>query len=180
MDIKLAYLNGLITEDIYMHQPKGYKEKGNEMKVAKLKKGLYGLKQVGCEWYATLHAFLIWIDFRHMHADHSVFVFEWGHSIIIIPVYVDNKLLAGNNECLLDSLQDSIGAHFKLVLAWFGSEPVNWTMNWWTKPLWTELLWTTCLGSVQFKLLIFSICHISINCPVQLVTVTLCCYKYIF
>ncbi len=47
MDIKSAYLNGTITEDIYMWQPKGYKEKGSEDKIAKLKKGLYGLKQMG-------------------------------------------------------------------------------------------------------------------------------------
>ena len=70
MDIKSAYLNGSITEDIYMCQPKGYKEKG------RLRKGLYRLKQVGQEWYAILHAFLIQIGFRCTHADHSVFIFE--------------------------------------------------------------------------------------------------------
>ena len=76
MDIKSAYLNGLISDDIYMHQPKGYEEKGSETKVAKLKRGLYGLKQAGWEWYATLHMFLIQIGFHHTHADHSVFIFE--------------------------------------------------------------------------------------------------------
>ncbi len=76
MDIKSAYLNGTISEDIYMCQPKGYEEKGSETKVAKLKKGLYGLKQAGREWYATLHTFLIQLGFRRTHADHSVFIFE--------------------------------------------------------------------------------------------------------
>ena len=47
MDIKSAYLNGSINEDIYMQQPKGYEEKGEESKIAKLKKGLYRLKQAG-------------------------------------------------------------------------------------------------------------------------------------
>ena len=59
MDIKSAYLNGSIMEDIYMCQPKGYEERGSEAKVAKLKKGLYRLKQAGQEWYTTLHTFLI-------------------------------------------------------------------------------------------------------------------------
>ncbi len=76
MDIKSTYLNGTITEDIYMHQPKGYEEKGSKTKIAKLKKGLYGLKQAGREWYATLHAFLIQLGFRRTHTDHSVFVFK--------------------------------------------------------------------------------------------------------
>ncbi len=76
MDIKSTYLNGMISEDIYMCQPKGYEEKGSEMKIAKLKKGLYRLKQAGREWYATLHTFLIQLGFWHTHADHSVFIFE--------------------------------------------------------------------------------------------------------
>ena len=76
MDIKSAYLNGTISEEIYMTQPKGYEEKGSEGKIAKLQKGLYGLKQAGREWYATLRDFLIQIGFRRTHADHSVFVFE--------------------------------------------------------------------------------------------------------
>ena len=53
MDIKSAYLNGVVSEDIYMHQPKGYEVPGKEHLIAKLKKGLYGLKQAGREWYAV-------------------------------------------------------------------------------------------------------------------------------
>ncbi len=76
MDIKSAYLNGILSEDIYMWQPKGYEEKGSEEKIAKLQKGLYGLKQAGWEWYATLHDFLVQLGFHWTHADHSVFIFE--------------------------------------------------------------------------------------------------------
>ena len=48
-----------------------------------------------------------------MHADHSIFIFKHGQSIIIIPVYINDKLLTRNDECLLDSIQDAIGTHFK-------------------------------------------------------------------
>ena len=113
MDIKSAYLNAPIAEDIYMSQPKGFEEMGRENLVAKLNKGLYGLKQAGREWYATLRDFLITIGFRRTHADHSVFVFERGASIIIIPVYVDDKLLTGNDEKTLDLVQSQIGKRFK-------------------------------------------------------------------
>ena len=113
MDIKSAYLNGTISEDIYMRQPKGYEEVGGEHLLVKLKKGLYGLKQAGQEWYATLREFLIGQGFRRTHADHSVFVFERGRSTIILPVDVDDKLLAGNDEALLDSIQNAIGMRFK-------------------------------------------------------------------
>src|SRR5258708_5032065 len=113
MDIKSAYLNGVLSEDIYMWQPKGYEEKGSEEKIAKLQKGLYGLKQAGREWYATLPDFLVQLGFHQTHADHSVFIFEQGSSIVIIPVYVDDKLLAGNNEAMLNSIQNAIGSCFK-------------------------------------------------------------------
>ena len=63
MDIKSAYLNGVLSEDIYMSQPKGYEEKGSEEKVTKLKKGLYGLKQAGQEWSTVLHDFLVHVGF---------------------------------------------------------------------------------------------------------------------
>ena len=76
MDIKSMYLNGSISKDIYMWQPKGYEERGSEEKVAKLQKGLYGLKQAGREWYPTLRDFLIQIGFCRTHADHSVFIFK--------------------------------------------------------------------------------------------------------
>ena len=110
MDIKLVYLNGVAAEVIYMHQPKGYEELGKEHLLAKLNKGLYGLKQAGWEWYATLHNFLINLGFCRMHADQSVFIFERGCSIIIIPIYVDDKLLAGNDDPLLDSVRARPGA----------------------------------------------------------------------
>ena len=115
MDIKSAYLNGTISEDIFMRQPKGYEEPGKEYMVAKLKKGLYRLKQAGHEWYATLHEFLINLGFHRMHADHSVFVFEWGHSTVILPVYVDDKLLAGNDNDLLNAIQKGISSCFKMA-----------------------------------------------------------------
>ncbi len=61
--VKSAYLNGVLLEDIYMWQPKGYEEKGSERKIAKLWKGLYGLKQAGQEWYTMLHDFLVQLGF---------------------------------------------------------------------------------------------------------------------
>ena len=97
----------MLSEDIYMLQPKGYEEKGSKEKVAKLWRGLYGLKQAGQEWYTMLHDFLVQLGFHHTHADHSVFIFKQGLLTIIIPVY--DKLLTGNNEAMLDSIQNAIG-----------------------------------------------------------------------
>ena len=47
MDVKLAYLHGVLEEEIYMEQPEGFVEKGEEDKVCRLVRSLYGLKQAG-------------------------------------------------------------------------------------------------------------------------------------
>jgi hypothetical protein len=59
-----------------------------------------------------LRDFLIHLGFRCMQADHAVFTFKRGPSEIIIPVYVDDKLLAGNDENLLSSIQKVIASRF--------------------------------------------------------------------
>ena len=110
INIKSAYLNGVLSEVIYMLQLKGYKEKGSKEKVAKLRKGLYRLKQAGWEWYTTLHDFLVHLGFCRTHSDHSVFIFERGPLTVIIPVYVDDKLLAGNDKEALNSIQNTISS----------------------------------------------------------------------
>lgn len=58
-DVKSAFLHGELKETVYVDQPQGYKRKGNEEKVYKLKKSLYGLKQALCAWYSKIEAYFL-------------------------------------------------------------------------------------------------------------------------
>ena len=75
VDFKSAYLNSEIPPgiNIYMEQPPGYIVPGKEDHVCRLKRYIYGLKQVGREWHQTLLDFLIEIDFTRSEFDHAVF-----------------------------------------------------------------------------------------------------------
>ena len=64
MDVKSAFLNGVLTEEVYVEQPLGYEKKGEERKVYKLKKALYGLKQAPRAWNAKLDRSLVSLIFK--------------------------------------------------------------------------------------------------------------------
>ena len=59
LDVKSAFLNGVLEEDIYIEQPEGFEVSGCEDKVYKLKKALYGLKQAPRTWYSRIDAYLL-------------------------------------------------------------------------------------------------------------------------
>ena len=64
MDVKTAFLNGELDEEIYMDQPIGFVTKGQEHKVCKLKRSIYGLKQSSRQWYLRFHQAVLLNDLR--------------------------------------------------------------------------------------------------------------------
>ena len=74
MDVKTAFLNGYLDEEIYMEQPEGYSVKGQSGLVCKLEKSLYGLKQAPRVWYHTFQYFMTQCGFHRLVKDHCVFI----------------------------------------------------------------------------------------------------------
>ena len=92
IDIKSAFLNGVLEEEVYMKQPKGFITKGAESMVCKLNKSLYGLKQAPAVWYKTLADCLALIGNQTLWSEESIFVL-WGTSnqlLAIAVCYVDD------------------------------------------------------------------------------------------
>jgi hypothetical protein len=112
MDVKSAYLNGDLEEDIYMTQPQGYQAPGQEQLVCKLRKSLYGLKQAGRTWHTKIDIALKRKNFRTFDADECVYIKRQGDIITIIALYVDDLLIACNSIAELGRLKLDLTAQF--------------------------------------------------------------------
>lgn len=116
MDVFTAYLNGTITENIFMQQPDGYVKQGAEKKVCKLIKSLYGLKQSGRRWYERLDEYLIKCGFIRAAADTNLYVLNKDGSRLYLVVYVDDLLLVSKSLKLLNEVRDLLTAEFEMKI----------------------------------------------------------------
>jgi hypothetical protein len=97
MDVKIAFLNGELEEEIYMDQPDGFMVKGEERKVCKLLKSLYGLKQAPKQWHEKFDKTLTSVGFVVNEADKCVYYRHGGGKGVILCLYVDDILIFDTN-----------------------------------------------------------------------------------
>ena len=114
MDFVLAYLNSDIDTDIYMEQAEGFKETGKEDHVYKLKKSIYGLKQSAKLWNDTLTTCLKELGFKQSRADPCVYTLDQDGDNITLAVYVDDLLMFGSNEVLIEKIKKQLAKKFEM------------------------------------------------------------------
>ncbi|OMO58188.1 Integrase, catalytic core [Corchorus capsularis] len=114
MDVKTAFLNGELDEEIYMDQPEGFVAKGQERKVCKLKRSIYGLKQSSRQWYLRFHQAIIQNGFEMIEEDHCVYVKRSKGSFVILSLYVDDILLAGNDMEMIVTTKKWLSSNFEM------------------------------------------------------------------
>ncbi|TFY78270.1 hypothetical protein EWM64_g5745 [Hericium alpestre] len=116
MDVKNAYLNGDLEEEIFMKQPPGFPTPGQEQKVCHLFKPIYGLKQAGRRWYKKLCAAFLDMGFARSSVDHSVF-FRHGPNgeIAIVAVSVDDLAIAANSVDEMSHIKSALKLKFEMT-----------------------------------------------------------------
>jgi transposase InsO family protein len=116
-DFDSAYLNTYLNEDevVYLEQPVGYETKDRRVWVWKLLKTLYGLKQGARNWYDALCRALKELGFTRTEADHGVFFRETGTHIVILAVHVDDCLVTGSSEKLVNAFKKEMNEKYKLT-----------------------------------------------------------------
>ena len=111
LDIKIAFLNGDLHEEVYVMQPRGFVQNGQKNMLCKLKKALYGLKQAPCAWYENIHAYLTAHGFCNSPTE-SVKCAD--DVLVLIVLYVDDMLVTGPNEKHIVDFKADLNSDFEM------------------------------------------------------------------
>ncbi|WJX17845.1 hypothetical protein P8452_07710 [Trifolium repens] len=116
LDVKSAFLNGPLEEDVYVKQPPGFELKGKEDKVLKLNKALYGLKQAPRAWNKRIDQFFVMQGFRKCSVEYGVYVkCSDDKHMLIICLYVDDLLVTGSSSIEIENFKTQMKCEFEMT-----------------------------------------------------------------
>ncbi|KAH9752860.1 hypothetical protein KPL71_014876 [Citrus sinensis] len=115
MDVKFAFLNGFLEEEVYIEQPLGYVVKRHEDKVLRLKKALYGLKQAPRAWNSKIDKYFQEKGFTKCPYEHALYVKEKDGDILIVCLYVDDLIFTGSNPSLFEEFKRVMIKEFEMT-----------------------------------------------------------------
>nr|GEU82165.1 retrovirus-related Pol polyprotein from transposon TNT 1-94 [Tanacetum cinerariifolium] len=116
MDVKTAFLNGELKEEVYVSQPEGFVDPDHPTHVYRLKKALYGLKQAPQAWYDTLSRFLLDNNFSKGAVDPTLFTHKTGKHIVLVQIYVDDILFASTDPNMCDIFSNEMSLKFQMLM----------------------------------------------------------------
>ncbi|GJX94906.1 retrovirus-related pol polyprotein from transposon TNT 1-94 [Tanacetum coccineum] len=116
MDVKSAFLNDFINEEVYMAQPPGFIHFEKPDHVYKLKKALYGLKQAPKAWYDRLKAFLIKHEYKMGMVDNTLFTKKKSSNLIIVQIYVDDIIFGSTCQDMCDEFAKIMHDEFEMSM----------------------------------------------------------------
>ena len=116
MDVKSAFLNGYIQEEVYVDQPPGFENFEYPNHVFKLKKALYGLKQAPRAWYERLSKFLLEKGFQRGKVDTTLFIKHKNNSILLVQIYVDDIIFGATDESLCKEFASNMQEEFEMSM----------------------------------------------------------------
>ena len=106
MDVKSAFLNGFIKEEVYVKQPPDFENPKFPNRVYKLQKALYGLKQAPRVWYDRLKTFLLAQGFKMGCVDKTLFLMRSGTDFLLVQIYVDGIIFSGSSHALVSKFSE--------------------------------------------------------------------------
>ncbi|KAL3681776.1 hypothetical protein R1sor_024732 [Riccia sorocarpa] len=114
LDVDTVFLNGDLSEEIYMRQPPGFEVKGEETKVCRLQKAIYGLKQASRAWFLKFDLCLKELGFHESTGDEKVYVKRTKDSVLVLLLYVDDILVLGDCKKENEAVKQQLKQKFKM------------------------------------------------------------------
>ncbi|WVZ49529.1 hypothetical protein U9M48_000877 [Paspalum notatum var. saurae] len=114
MDVKSAFLNGDLSEEVYVQQPPGFVEKYSGSRVLRLSKALYGLRQAPRAWNARLDKELLGLGFVRNPFEHAVYRRGSDQEILLVGVYVDDLIITGPSSREIDVFKEQMKESFSM------------------------------------------------------------------
>ncbi|GKC69445.1 retrovirus-related pol polyprotein from transposon TNT 1-94 [Tanacetum coccineum] len=116
MDVKMAFLNGLLKEEVYVAQPDGFVDPDHPEKVNRLRKALYGLKQAPRAWYDKLSNFLMSKGFTKCTINPTLFMIRYAEDILFVQIYVDDIIFGYINLKYSKKFEKLMHSRFEMSL----------------------------------------------------------------
>jgi hypothetical protein len=113
-DIKMSFLNGNLTEDVYMTQPEGIVDPKYAGKIRKLQKSIYGLKQASQSWNLCFDEVVKGFGFIKNAEEPCVYNKVSGSAVVFLVLYVDDILLIGNDVPMMEVVKSSLRKSFSM------------------------------------------------------------------
>ncbi|GKD78095.1 ribonuclease H-like domain-containing protein, partial [Tanacetum coccineum] len=115
LDVKNAFLNGDLSETVYMHQPPGFVDNRYPHYVCLLQRSLYGLKQAPRAWFQPFAGYATRARFYHSRCDSSLFIYRQGSQVAYLLIYVDDIILTASCPTLLQQIIGSLNNEFDMT-----------------------------------------------------------------
>jgi len=116
MDVKSAFINGYLKEEVHVMQPPGFESNEFPNHIFKLDKVLYGLKQAPRDWYERLLNFLLENGFKRGKVDNTLFLKSKGEHLLIVQVYIDDIMSRATHNNLCDEFSKMMRSQFEISM----------------------------------------------------------------
>ena len=116
MDVKSAFLNDYINEEVYVEHPPCFEDDKKPNNVYKWKKALYGLKQAPRAWYERLRDFLLSKGFIMGKVDITLFTKKIGKDLFVLQIYVDDIIFGSTNQDFCEEFGKMMANEFEMSM----------------------------------------------------------------
>ena len=108
IDAKSSFLNDVLKDEVYVEQPPSYEVAGEEHKVYRLKRALYGLKKTPRAWYNMIDSYLMRNGFSKSNGEPTLFINAENGKVLIVVFYVDDLIFTRNDNFLIGEFKEAM------------------------------------------------------------------------